>query len=250
VEFWESGSGTPLLFLHGGDGIEGHEVFTSFLSDKFRLITPSHPGFGGTSLPDHFSDVSDLGYFYLDFLEALELRDVLLVGVSFGAWLAADIATKSTARIRGLMLSGAVGAKFSDRTTREIRDLFAMPRSDMDRWLVSDPALQHVDRSGWSPEILTRAARNHESFALFAWSPTLHDPKLKHRLHRINIPTQFVWGEQDQVVSVEYGRQMCELVPGARLEVVPGAGHYVHRDAPQQFAHSIEQFAATLGGGE
>jgi pimeloyl-ACP methyl ester carboxylesterase len=216
------------------------------LSDNFRVITPSHPGFGASSLPEHYTDVSDLGYFYLDFIAQLQLEDVLVVGVSFGAWVAADLAIKSTSRIRGLVLAGPLGAKFSDPLTREIKDLFSMPRFDMDQWLVSDPAMQRVDRSNWSAETLTRLARNHEAFALFAWSPTLYDPKLKHRLHRIDAPTKFIWGDQDRVVSLDYARQMCERVPGASLDVAPGAGHYVHRDNPERFAKAIIDFAASL----
>jgi len=246
LEFWDSGTGTPILFLHGGDGIEGVEEFVDHLGGQYRVITPSHPGFGGSSLPDHYSDVSDLGFFYLDLIDHLKLRDIIVVGASFGAWIAADMATKNTSRIKGLVLAGAVGAKFSDRRTREIRDLFSMPRQDVDQWLVSTPERQQIDRTEWAEETLVRAARNHESFALFAWSPTLYDPKLKHRLHRIDVPTQVIWGEQDRVVPVEYGRRIAEGIAQAQFEVTPGAGHYVHRDDPKRFAASIDAFAARL----
>lgn len=246
LEFWDSGTGTPILFLHGGDGIEGPEEFADQLSGEYRIITPSHPGFGGSSLPEHYSDVSDLGFFYLDLIDRLQLRDVIVAGVSFGAWIAADMATKNTSRIGGLVLAGAVGAKFSDRRTREIRDLFSMPRHDVDQWLVNTAERQRIDRSEWADETLLRAARNHESFALFAWSPTLYDPKLKHRLHRIDVPTKVIWGEQDRVVPVDYGRRIAEHLPQAEFEVMPGAGHYVHRDDPKGFAAAIDAFAARL----
>jgi pimeloyl-ACP methyl ester carboxylesterase len=246
LELREIGAGPPLLFLHGGDGIDGTEEFCEFLQEKYRVIMPSHPGFGGSSLPNHYSSVSDLGFFYLDMMKHLDLRDVLLVGVSFGAWIAADIATKSTSRIRGLVLAGALGVKFSDPRTREIKDLFSMPRAEMDQWLVNREELKHVDRSSWCEEALLRAARNHESFGLFAWSPTLHDPKLKYRLHRLDRPTQIIWGEQDRVVSTEYGKQISACIREAKFRSVPGAGHYVHRDNPEVFAAAVEEFATQI----
>src|SRR5262245_60062948 len=126
LEVIERGRGAPLLFLHPEIGIEGSAPAIDALARSRRVIAPTHPGFGGSDLPKGFSTVDDLSYFYLDFLEALSLRDVALVGVSFGAWIAAEIAVKSTERISHLVLVNAVGIKVSDRETRDIVDVWAL----------------------------------------------------------------------------------------------------------------------------
>ena len=65
------------------------------------MIVPTHPGFGRAVLPDWIDSIDDLAYIYLDLLDALDLRDVTVIGCSLGGWIAAEIAVKSTARSRG-----------------------------------------------------------------------------------------------------------------------------------------------------
>ena len=62
------------------------------------------------------------------------------------------------------------------------------------------------------------AARNREAYARLAWSPYMHNPKLKNRLHRIKLPTLFLWGTADRVLSEKYGRGYCGLIAGAKFE--------------------------------
>src|ERR1700681_1402409 len=111
LEAFERGSGAPILFLHPGIGIEAKAPVLAQLARTHRVIAPSHPGFGGSELPKGMTTVDDLAYFYLDLLDSLDLRDVAVVGVSFGAWIAAEIAVKSTERISRLVLANAVGIK-------------------------------------------------------------------------------------------------------------------------------------------
>src|SRR5438132_1352011 len=72
IEFVAKGSGQTLLYLHPGDGFDPDAVFFQRLARSFRVIAPSHPGFGGSALPPGINSVDDLAYFYLDFLEELE----------------------------------------------------------------------------------------------------------------------------------------------------------------------------------
>src|SRR5262249_59613382 len=76
--------------------------------------------------PKSFDSVDDLAYFYLDLLEQLDLRDAILAGVSFGGWIAAAIAIKSSERLSHLVLANAVGIKVGDRETRDIVDVYAI----------------------------------------------------------------------------------------------------------------------------
>src|SRR4029077_1632801 len=104
IEVRKAGRGQPLVFLHPGMGLFGADSFLAALSNHFGVIAPSHPGFGLSELPDWMSTVDDLAYQYLDFLEEHDLRDVILVGSSFGGWIAAEIAVKSTDRIGCVVL--------------------------------------------------------------------------------------------------------------------------------------------------
>lgn len=249
VEVRAAGSGKrTVLFLHPGDGLEGDNAALGMLSKSCRLIAPSHPGFGQSELPKHFRTIDDLAYFYLDFLESQNLSNVVLAGVSFGAWIAAEIAIKNTSRIAGLVLADAVGAKFGDRMTREIADIFSYPMYEHAQLLYEDSSRRQMSHGDLPEEVLLRLARNYESFALFGWSPTLLDPQLVRRLHRIKVPTQFLWGEKDRVVPVEYGRKFAAAIPGAGFEVIAGVGHYPHIENPQAFVAAVERFCGKLPG--
>jgi pimeloyl-ACP methyl ester carboxylesterase len=244
VELWRQGSGRPIVYLHPGDGLDSAMPFLSALAENHQVYAASHPGFGGSQLPAGFTTVDDLAYFYLDFLEANAISDAVLVGISFGAWLAAEIAVKCTDRLSGLVLTDTLGAKFGSRETREISDLFALPHYDLGSLLYSDR--RKLDFSDLSDEALVRLARNHESFALFGWSPTLYDPKLTQRLHRIKIPTLVLWGAEDRVVSPEYGRRFAAAIPNARFEMIDGAGHYPQVERTDRFIAAVEGFISAL----
>ena len=122
----ERGSGRPLLFLHAENGIEPAPAAIDELAKSAHVIAPTHPGFGRSELPAGMRTVDDLSYFYLDLLDQLDLSDLTVVGVSLGAWIAAEIAVKSTARMARLVMANAVGVKVGDRETRDIADIFAI----------------------------------------------------------------------------------------------------------------------------
>jgi pimeloyl-ACP methyl ester carboxylesterase len=232
-----------LLFLHPGIGIEPTAPVLERLARGARVIAPSHPGFGRSDVPRWMNTVDDLAYFYLDFLDALDLRDVILVGVSLGGWIAASLAVKSTERLAGLVLANAIGIKPGDRETRDIADIFALTEEELEALAYHDPALGRRDYKAMPDADVMIAARNREALARFAWSPYMHDPKLTHRLHRIRIPTLLLWGASDRILSQAYGRAYCDLIPGARLEPIERAGHFPHLEQPDEFARRVLAFA-------
>ena len=131
----ERGKGRPLLFLHAENGIEPATAAIDTLAKTAHVVAPTHPGFGRSELPKGMHTVDDLSYFYLDLLDQLDLRDVTLVGVAFGAWIAAEIAVKATARLARLVMANAVGIKVGDRETRDIADIFAL----------TEPGISEID---------------------------------------------------------------------------------------------------------
>jgi pimeloyl-ACP methyl ester carboxylesterase len=243
IELIERGSGAPLLFLHPGIGIDPAAPVLEGLARGRRLIAPSHPGFGASDLPSGFTTVDDLAYFYLDLLDQLDLRGTLAVGVGLGAWIAAAIAVKSYERIGRLVLANAIGIKVGDRETRDIVDIWAITADELDALAFHDPSTARRDYRNLPESAALTAARNREATARFCWSPYMHDPKLKARLHRIRVPTLFLWGTSDQILSEHYGRAYCAAIPGARFETIAGAGHYPHLEQPEEFARRALAFA-------
>jgi pimeloyl-ACP methyl ester carboxylesterase len=212
------------------------------LARHAHVIAPSHPGFGGSGRPPALTTVEDLSYFYLDFLDERDLRDVTLVGASFGGWIAAEIAVKCTVRLSRLVLANAVGIKVSDRETRDIADIFAMTESEFNAAAFADPAVGTLDYKAMSDAETLAMAQNRESLARFTWSPYMHNPKLRGRLHRINVPALFLWGANDRIVPEAYGRSYCAALPDARFELIDEAGHLPQIEQPELFAHRILGF--------
>jgi pimeloyl-ACP methyl ester carboxylesterase len=236
-----------LLFLHPAIGITPGAPVLMHLARRFRVIAPSHPGFGASEQPPAFDSIDDLAYFYLDLMDELALTNVVLAGVSFGGWIAAEMAVKSCARLSHLVLANPVGIKISDRETRDIADVFAMTEDQFAALAYLDPAMGKSDYKAM-PEAEVRAvARNREALARYGWSPYLHDPKLKARLHRISVPTLLLWGTADRILSEPYGRAYAAAIPGARFAPIERAGHFPHIERPEEFAQHVLAF--TGGGG-
>ena len=81
LPYGRMGSGPPLLLLHGGGGPETSFPYAARLAERFQVIAPVHPGFGGTSIPEGFNRVDDLVFLYLDLLDALDLKDAVLMAL-------------------------------------------------------------------------------------------------------------------------------------------------------------------------
>ncbi len=237
------GAGPPLLLLHGGGGPQDHLPFFNRLTEAFEVIAPTHPGFGGTPMPDQFDNLDDLVYLYLDLLDALDLHDVTLLGFSVGGWAAAEIAVRNTSRLAKLILVDAVGIKPGDRDTRDIADIFGLPAPEVTKLLFHDPS------KAPNPAALTEAQRtaiavNRIALAMYTWEPYMHNPKLPQRLHRIDVPTLLLWGASDGLVHVEYAEAYRALIPHATLTVIPAAGHLPQVEQPDLFVEHVLAFAA------
>jgi pimeloyl-ACP methyl ester carboxylesterase len=242
VDMIERGAGRPILFLHAENGIEPAMQAIDELAKHARVIAPSHPGFGRSEVAKDMRTVDDLSYFYLDLLDQLDLRDVTVVGVSLGAWIANEIAVKSTARMSRLVLANAVGIKVGDREKRDIVDIFALMENEYLDLVYADANVGKRDYKALPEAEVLAAARAREATARLAWNPFFHNPKLKNRLHRIRIPTLFLWGTHDRMLSEEYGRAYCALIKDARFELIDRAGHFPHQEQPKVFADKVMGF--------
>jgi pimeloyl-ACP methyl ester carboxylesterase len=245
LEILERGHGRPILWLHGEEGLDADAPFLDRLAAHGTVIAPSHPGFGHSPEAEGIDTVDDLSYLYLDLLAERDARDAVVLGASLGGWIAAELAVKCTARLGRLVLVGPLGIKVGDRETRDIPDMWALHPDEVLQLQYADPARAAVDYTKLSEDRVTVIARNREATALYGWEPYMHNPKLKQRLRRIDVPTLLVWGADDRFVAPgSYGAAYRALIPGARMDTIAGAGHFPHLERPDAFA---ERVAAWLG---
>jgi pimeloyl-ACP methyl ester carboxylesterase len=243
LEVHEGGSGPPLLYLHGGSGLDPAAPFLARLAQKFRVIAPSHPGFGGSNLPIWIDSVEDFAHIHLELIGRLKLNGAILIGHSIGGWTAAEMATKSTAAVDKLVLIAPVGIKVGPVDRLDIPDIYAMAQDKLDTLLYADPEKFRPDASKMTDAMLVTRARNRQTMALVTWEPYMHNPKLKHRLHTIDRPTLLIRGDKDGLISKDYAAAYAGLIPGARLVTIEGAGHAPQAEQPERFVSEIEKFA-------
>ena len=236
------GSGPPVLVLHGGDGPLDGLPFTEGLTSNFELLHPTHPGFDGTPIPEHFDNLQDLVFLYLDLIDSLDLHDAILMGFSMGGWLATEIAVMNTGRFSKLVLVDSVGIKPGGPFDRDVADVFASSAEELLKVTWHDQSLA-PDLPAMSDEAMQIVAANRVAHGLYTWEPYMHNPKLRYRLHRIDIPTLLIWGENDGIVTPDYGAAFRDLIPEASLSVIPEAGHHPHIEQPEQFAARFLEFA-------
>ena len=248
LELHESGEGSPLLFLHSGAGFSPDDGFVGLLAERHRVLAPSHPGFGYSSLPDWLDSIDDIAHVYLELMDRLDVKRATLVGASIGGWIAAELATKSPERFEKVALIGPVGVKTGGPKQLDIPDIFAHSTEALDRMRFHDPAKAKIDLTKLSEEQMRIIARNNETLALLVWEPYMHNPKLKHRLHRLTMPVLFMRGASDGLVSAEYLERYAKLVPGARIDTIAEAGHLPHIERPKAFAASLAAFLGPILG--
>jgi pimeloyl-ACP methyl ester carboxylesterase len=246
LEIIETGRGRPILFLHPGIGLRGAEPFLKALGRIGRVIAPAHPGFHGSPVGG-FKSVDDLSYLYLSLLEDLD-EPALVIGSSFGGWIALETAVKSTASIAGLVLVDSVGARFNSRDKPDFADIYALPRAELDKRMYHDPTIAQIDYPSTPQSELEIIARNREAEARFSWSPYLHNPSLNARLYRVSTPALVVWGESDTFAPLSYGRQLANALPNACFETIGKAGHFPHIEQANELVSRIERFAAASRG--
>jgi len=246
LEIEDKGQGRPILFLHPGEGLQPNRPWLDKLAENHRVVAPHHPGFGGSALPDWIGSVDDLAYLYLDLAGKLNLQNAVLAGNCFGGWLAAEMAVRNTTRFAGLLLAAPLGIKVGGVLDRDITDMHAISRAEFMRLAWAEPAKGEIDTTKLADTELASIARGREALAVFGWKPYMHNPRLKRWLHRIDIPTHLIWGEQDGIVSTAYGEAWKAEIPAATMETVPNAGHFPHWEQPDGFTARVQTFAGRL----
>jgi pimeloyl-ACP methyl ester carboxylesterase len=224
-----AGKGEPVVLFHGAGTVDGFEFAESW-AENFRVIVPYHPGFGESDDDSTFTDIQDYVMHYLELFDALKIDTMRLVGLSMGGYLASKFASQQSHRIKKLVLIAPYGLSVPDHPTL---DLIALPGEQLVPMLVSN--LDTLKKSlPEKPDLDFIAARYREatSFARLFWEhPT--DPKFPRHLHRVNMPTLIVWGDEDKLIPVQQAQTWRKLIPNSEVMIVKNAGHIVQRDKPE-----------------
>jgi pimeloyl-ACP methyl ester carboxylesterase len=251
IEVLDAGDGAPLLFLHGAGGVPAWDGVLPLLAREYHVHAPLLPGFGQSMGLEYLEDQLDLVLHGFDVMEALDLQRPYLVGESMGGWVAAEMAALRPREIGRLALAAPVGLW---RDEAPVVDMFGLMPHELVPYLFHDqscPAAQAMlavtnlfsdkdDRTQDQVEFLLSLVRGFRTAAKFLFPIPEHG--LEKRLPRIKAPTLVVWGTGDRFVSPLYARLFAQKIPGARLEMIPDAGHLIGVERPVPCAEAVIRF--------
>lgn len=244
-QVYAGGAGAPLLWLHGMTGVAADDPLLAVLGEHHRVHAPVAPGFADLAELAQIDDIRDLVLDYDDLLEALGLRTAVLVGHSFGAMVAAEIAAHCPHRAAALVLLSPVGL-WSD--AHPVADIFAQPAGEMDQLLWHDPAARErfrtrlADRAagGSAAEQMITLVSSLAAVTKFLWP--IPDKGLRKRLPRIAAPTLVVFGAEDRFVPCRYGEEFRAGLRHGAVALVPEAGHMVPYEKTHEVAGLVGDF--------
>lgn len=245
----ERGSeGLPLVFLHywGGSSRTWDHV-TAILSKSHRTVSIDHRGWGQSEAPPSGYALTDLAADAEGVIEALNLRDYVLVGHSMGGKVAQLMASRRPQGLAGLVLV-APSPPQPMRMPTEAREMMAQAYSSreaveatIDKVLTAKP-LPAADREQVIEDSLRGAPQ-----AKAAWPNATSLEDISDKVTTITAPTLVVAGELDRVDSVDLLKaELLTRVPHAVLQVLPGAGHLSMLETPRALAQIIANFANSL----
>jgi len=263
LHYQQSGTGAPVVFLHGYlMGARLWDPVVRLLEGEFRCLVPELP-FGAHPVPMRTGadlTTAGLGRLVADFLGALDVSDVTLVGNDSGAAVAQVVAARHAGRLGGLVL--ATGDAFDNYPPKPFRPLIAAARTGT---LTAVLAMLKARRPrslptayGW----LTHGELPHDLIdqwvaAYFAdrgvrsdlqrLTAALGDDDFMNQiateLATFTRPALLAWAADDKFFPAEHAGRLAAILPDARVELIPGSRTWVMRDQPERTAQLIGELA-------
>jgi pimeloyl-ACP methyl ester carboxylesterase len=236
-------AGPPLVLVHGAGGTHRHWAEEIRALPGRRVLALDMPGHGGSPGPA-LASIGGYARSVLAVLDALEIPSAVLAGHSMGGAISLTVALEAPSRVAGLALVGT-GAKL--RVSQFVLAATADPAalaasaatmSDYAFGAAAGPALRREFTEGLlagAPGVAHGDFAACDAFDVMA------------RLGEIRAPALVLCGAEDRLTPPKYAEHLRDHIPGARLELVPGAGHMVTVEAPTRMAGAIEAFLASLG---
>jgi pimeloyl-ACP methyl ester carboxylesterase len=246
VQVLEAGKGRDLLFLHGAGGDIADDPLIAALAAKYRVVAPRLPGHGESTGEDELRDMLDVTLWGLDVLEALKLRNPIVVGHSMGGMIAAEMAAVAHTEVTRLCLIAPSGLWLDDHP---MPDIFTKLPYEL-------PALLFHDAEAGG-KLLTAGQCNMEDpefLKLFLVKNArrmgmagkllfpIPDRGLAQRLHRITARTLILWGREDVLIPPVYGDAFKKAISKSKLIKVAQAGHAVGQEKPAAVLKAIHDF--------
>jgi pimeloyl-ACP methyl ester carboxylesterase len=244
---FRGGTGREILWLHGPHGVDPADPFLALLAARHRIIAPLAPGFTDLDELSGIETIHELALDYDDLLRHLKFGAMPIVGHSFGAMMAAELAAHFPDRVARLVLIAPVGL-WND--AYPVADLFAVPAVEMDALLWRDMTargahnarLKEAQSSLDEAEQMIAVARSLTSLTKFIWP--IPDKGLRKRLRRIAAPTLALFGADDAFVPARYADDFGKGIAGGETSVVAGAGHMLPYEKGAELCDTIARFLA------
>lgn len=240
----KSGTGDPLVYLHGAFGYKGWPDFLDILARSHTVYAPLHPGFLDAEGIGEIDDLLGLALYHQDLFDALELERPHVVGQYFGAMIAAEMSAICSHRTGKLALAAPAGlwqddnpgVDYNATPHIESRDiLFANPDSEIALSVLPDTdsdeerGLQIIERV----QALSTVGK-------FLWP--IPEKGLRKRARRIENDTLIVVGDEDKIVPSSYGDLLASEIPNSSVHVMQNAGHLFNIEQPEEFARVVSEF--------
>lgn len=250
IFYRDEGAGLPILFVHGFplDGALWQPQLAD-LADEYRVIVPDLRGFGD-SAPSAEVTMERYADDLCVLLEELDVDHVVLAGLSMGGYVAFAFYRKYPDRIRGLVLVDTRAQPDSDEarknraaTAERVREKGTSALADeMFEKLLAPATL--ADKPDVVRTVYTMMARQPQEGIVLALHAMAGRPDSHPLLGEISEPTLVVVGAEDTVTPVEDAEAMVDAIPGAKLVVIPEAGHLPNLEQPEVFNQAVREFIA------
>jgi pimeloyl-ACP methyl ester carboxylesterase len=219
------GTGEPVVFLHHSTGSLGWLELHANLAADFDILIPDMPGWNQSERPEWARSPRDIAALVNFALENLGIVSAHVVGFGFGGFVAAELAVMDPSRLRSLTLIGAAGLKPREG---EIMDEMLTDYVEYVEAGFRDRA-HFVSVFGEEPEKDIRELWDYsrEMTARVCWKPFMFSLQLPHLLAEVETPALMIWGSEDRIVPPVCATQYAEALQNGRVELLPGAGHYV-----------------------
>lgn len=238
------GNGGPdLVFLHGAGGLTAEDPFLNALAETHHVYAPLVPGYGDSDEAPEIRDMLDFTLHTWDVVEALGLKDPILVGHSMGGMIAAEMAAIGPNDVSRLALIAPPGLWDDDHP---IPDIFSTLPFEMPALLFHDAvagaAVLTAGRNVEDPNFLqTYLVTNARQLGM-AGRILFPIPErgLSSRLYRVKARTVLIWGDSDRLVPPAYAHAFKKAIAGAQLVSIPEAGHMVILEKTAQVVSAIQ----------
>jgi pimeloyl-ACP methyl ester carboxylesterase len=242
VHVTRGGKGPTAVVLHGDTGMPEKSAFRDDLAKSADVVVPHHPGWGRSPRPDWMRSVRDMAVMYRALLAALGIEKAALIGLGFGGWIAAEMATMAPADVAKLVLVGPMGIK---PPAGDILDQAIVSYVDYARAGFGDQKkFEDIYGAEPSTDQLEVWDIAREMCFRIAWRPYMYSQTLPHLLRVVQAPTLIVWGDNDKIVPVSTAKRYVAALPNAKLEIIEACGHCVDLEQPEKLTSLVTPFVA------